>query len=103
MITVIKKRKWVVLNGTQISDCFKVCLLSWLFQVFEAVIAWVNHDKDVRQEHLAQLMEHVRLPLLSREYLVQVSVGVGVGVCVCGCCLICFYYNFGGVVVKTLL
>lgn len=54
--------------------------LWWLFrvthasckQVFEAVIAWVNHDKDVRQEHLAHLMEHVRLPLLSREYLVQV-------------------------------
>uniref|UniRef100_A0AAX7SQT9 Kelch like family member 2 n=1 Tax=Astatotilapia calliptera TaxID=8154 RepID=A0AAX7SQT9_ASTCA len=40
-------------------------------KVFEAVIAWVNHDKDVRQEHLAHLMEHVRLPLLSREYLVQ--------------------------------
>ncbi|XP_023135195.2 kelch-like protein 2 [Amphiprion ocellaris] len=40
-------------------------------KVFEAVVAWVNHDKDVRQEHLAHLMEHVRLPLLSREYLVQ--------------------------------
>lgn len=50
----------------------------WCFselQVFEAVIAWVNHDKDVRQEHLAHLMEHVRLPLLSREYLVQVRLG----------------------------
>ncbi|KAF0037230.1 hypothetical protein F2P81_010104 [Scophthalmus maximus] len=46
-------------------------------KVFEAVIAWVNHDKDVRQEHLAHLMEHVRLPLLSREYLVQVMVVVG--------------------------
>uniref|UniRef100_A0A8B9GWF3 Kelch-like family member 2 n=1 Tax=Astyanax mexicanus TaxID=7994 RepID=A0A8B9GWF3_ASTMX len=40
-------------------------------KVFEAVIAWVKHDKDVRQEHMAHLMEHVRLPLLSREYLVQ--------------------------------
>ncbi|XP_069100019.1 kelch-like protein 2 [Pleurodeles waltl] len=40
-------------------------------KVFEAVIAWVNHNKDVRQEHMAQLMEHVRLPLLTREYLVQ--------------------------------
>ncbi|XP_051939830.1 kelch-like protein 2 [Hippocampus zosterae] len=40
-------------------------------KVFESVIAWVNHDKDVRQEHLAHLMEHVRLPLLTREYLVQ--------------------------------
>lgn len=43
------------------------------FKVFEAVIAWVNHDKDVRQEFMARLMEHVRLPLLPREYLVQVS------------------------------
>ena len=42
-------------------------------KVFEAVIAWVNHDKDVRQEFMARLMEHVRLPLLPREYLVQVS------------------------------
>uniref|UniRef100_A0A2K6M0J1 Kelch like family member 2 n=1 Tax=Rhinopithecus bieti TaxID=61621 RepID=A0A2K6M0J1_RHIBE len=40
-------------------------------KVFEAVIAWVNHDKDVRQEFMARLMEHVRLPLLPREYLVQ--------------------------------
>ncbi|KAG8592586.1 hypothetical protein GDO81_000552 [Engystomops pustulosus] len=40
-------------------------------KVFEAVITWVNHDKDVRQEHMAHLMEHVRLPLLSRDYLVQ--------------------------------
>lgn len=47
-------------------------LFLFALQVFEAVIAWVNHDKDVRQEHLAHLMEHVRLPLLSREYLVQV-------------------------------
>lgn len=42
-------------------------------KVFEAVIAWVNHDKDVRQEFMARLMEHVRLPLLPREYLVQVK------------------------------
>ncbi|XP_028932662.1 kelch-like protein 2 isoform X1 [Ornithorhynchus anatinus] len=40
-------------------------------KVFEAVISWVNHDKDVRQELMARLMEHVRLPLLPREYLVQ--------------------------------
>ncbi|XP_059820839.1 kelch-like protein 2 isoform X3 [Hypanus sabinus] len=40
-------------------------------KVFEAVIAWVKHDKEPRQEHMARLMEHVRLPLLTREYLVQ--------------------------------
>lgn len=40
-------------------------------QVFECVIAWVHHDVDNRQKHLASLMEHVRLPLMSQEYLVQ--------------------------------
>jgi hypothetical protein len=40
-------------------------------QVFECVIAWVHHDLENRQMHLAELMEHVRLPLLSQEYLVQ--------------------------------
>lgn len=39
--------------------------------MFEAVMTWVNHELDNRQEHLAQLMEHVRLPLLSQEFLVQ--------------------------------
>uniref|UniRef100_UPI00398EF828 kelch-like protein 2 isoform X2 n=1 Tax=Pristiophorus japonicus TaxID=55135 RepID=UPI00398EF828 len=40
-------------------------------KVFEAAISWVKHDKEPRQEHMARLMEHVRLPLLTREYLVQ--------------------------------
>ncbi|KAI4455983.1 kelch protein [Holotrichia oblita] len=40
-------------------------------KVFECVIAWVQHDLKHRQEHLSALMEHVRLPLMSQEYLVQ--------------------------------
>ncbi|XP_012272715.1 ring canal kelch homolog isoform X2 [Orussus abietinus] len=40
-------------------------------KVFECVISWVHSDLEKRQEYLAQLMEHVRLPLLSQEYLVQ--------------------------------
>ncbi|XP_015518884.1 ring canal kelch homolog isoform X1 [Neodiprion lecontei] len=40
-------------------------------KVFECVISWVHNDLERRQDHLAQLMEHVRLPLLSQEYLVQ--------------------------------
>ncbi|XP_072432481.1 kelch-like protein 2 isoform X2 [Chiloscyllium punctatum] len=40
-------------------------------KVFEAAISWVKHDKEPRQEHMARLMENVRLPLLTREYLVQ--------------------------------
>ncbi|KAL0607860.1 Kelch-like protein 3 [Plecturocebus cupreus] len=39
--------------------------------VFEAVISWINYEKETRLEHMAKLMEHVRLPLLPRDYLVQ--------------------------------
>ncbi|XP_069055369.1 kelch-like protein 3 isoform X3 [Pleurodeles waltl] len=40
-------------------------------KVFEAVISWIHYEKDTRLEHMAKLMEHVRLPLLPRDYLVQ--------------------------------
>ncbi|XP_065332651.1 ring canal kelch homolog isoform X1 [Cloeon dipterum] len=40
-------------------------------KVFECVVSWVQHDLERRQAYLADLMEHVRLPLLSQEYLVQ--------------------------------
>jgi kelch-like protein 2/3 len=39
--------------------------------VFEAVIHWTGHNNTTRLEHIAQLMEHVRLPLLPQEILVQ--------------------------------
>ncbi|XP_028314932.1 LOW QUALITY PROTEIN: kelch-like protein 3 [Gouania willdenowi] len=41
-------------------------------KVFEAMISWIKHDKPTRLEHMPKLMEHVRLPLLSRDYLVQI-------------------------------
>lgn len=40
-------------------------------QVFEAVLSWIEHDVLNRQHNIAELMEHVRLPLMSREFLVQ--------------------------------
>lgn len=41
------------------------------------MISWINYEKETRLEHMAELMEHVRLPLLPRDYLVQVSAGGG--------------------------
>ncbi|XP_055499147.1 kelch-like protein 3 isoform X5 [Leucoraja erinacea] len=46
-------------------------------KVFEAVISWIKYDKEARLEHMANLMENVRLPLLPRDYLVQVMIVVG--------------------------
>lgn len=40
-------------------------------KIFECVVAWIQFDSSARQDHLAELMEHVRLPLLSQDYLVQ--------------------------------
>lgn len=40
------------------------------------MISWINYEKETRLDHMAKLMEHVRLPLLPRDYLVQVSVCV---------------------------
>lgn len=39
-------------------------------KVYECVIAWIQSDPILRQCFLSELMEHVRLPLLSQEYLV---------------------------------
>lgn len=35
-------------------------------QVLESVLQWAAHNSIQRQPHLACLMEHVRLPLLSQ-------------------------------------
>ncbi|KAK4877917.1 hypothetical protein RN001_010423 [Aquatica leii] len=37
--------------------------------VFTAVLNWVKHDLSDRKQYVAQLMEHVRLPLVNREFL----------------------------------
>ncbi len=37
--------------------------------MFEAVVRWVKHDTDIREEHLADLVAKVRLPLLTPQYL----------------------------------
>ena len=40
-------------------------------KVFESVISWINFSPDQRSQYLHQLLEHVRLPLLSQEYLLN--------------------------------
>lgn len=40
-------------------------------QVFESVMKWVGHDVEGRRQHLATVLQYVRLPLLDRSYLVS--------------------------------
>lgn len=46
-------------------------LYGFVLQVFECVMGWVGADLTNREQHLAELMEYVRLPLLSQDYLIQ--------------------------------
>ncbi|TDH06419.1 hypothetical protein EPR50_G00132990 [Perca flavescens] len=38
-------------------------------QVFEAVLAWVHHDRDVRESLLPELLSKIRLPLCRPQFL----------------------------------
>ncbi|CAL4174371.1 unnamed protein product, partial [Meganyctiphanes norvegica] len=40
-------------------------------KVFECVMSWVGAELSSREQQLAELMEYVRLPLLSQDYLIQ--------------------------------
>ncbi|VDD96380.1 unnamed protein product [Enterobius vermicularis] len=40
-------------------------------KVYEAVLRWVNHDKEKRTSCLPELMSHVRISLVSRQYLTK--------------------------------
>ncbi|KAF2354688.1 Kelch repeat type 1 [Trinorchestia longiramus] len=38
-------------------------------RVFTAVVSWIRHELHTRKLHIASLLRHVRLPLLSRDFL----------------------------------
>ena len=39
--------------------------------VFDAVMRWVKHDLKEREKHLGSLLQHVRLPLTTRSFLLK--------------------------------
>ena len=41
------------------------------YKLFELVLRWINHSKLTREQHVAELMSRLRLPLLSGEELVD--------------------------------
>ena len=40
--------------------------------IFHALITWTQHDTTNRKQHLADLLEHVRLPLLSPQVIIVI-------------------------------
>ena len=56
---------------TELGISFDPGLAQKIVQVFESVIAWIQHSVEARAQHLPSLMEHIRLPLLSQDYLIH--------------------------------
>lgn len=42
-------------------------------QVYEAVLGWLNHDIEERQQYASQILQNVRFPSMNREYLMHIS------------------------------
>ncbi|CAH0564270.1 unnamed protein product [Brassicogethes aeneus] len=70
---VVECEEFLTLSHQQVSKliCSDKLTVPTEEKVFECVIAWVQHDLANRKKHLSSLMEHVRLPLMTQEYLVQ--------------------------------
>ncbi|XP_058814850.1 ring canal kelch homolog isoform X2 [Topomyia yanbarensis] len=70
---VVQFEEFLNLTSEQVANLIKSDRLSVPSEekVYECVIIWIQYDIASRQSYLADLMEHVRLPLLSQEYLVQ--------------------------------
>lgn len=71
-VEVVESEEFLALSPSQVCKLIASDKLAVSSEekVFEAVMAWVNNDLANRQDFLPELMEQVRLPLLSQEYLV---------------------------------
>ncbi|XP_034256887.1 ring canal kelch homolog [Thrips palmi] len=70
---VVECEEFLTLSPQQVSKliCSDRLTVPSEEKVFECVVGWVHHDLETRQTQLPLLMEHVRLPLLSQDYLMQ--------------------------------
>jgi kelch-like protein 2/3 len=71
-VDVVKSEEFMCLMAHEVAELISSDDLGVRTEehVFEAVLAWVKHDEQMREKDLPILMERVRLPLLSKEYLV---------------------------------
>ncbi|XP_067624737.1 ring canal kelch protein isoform X2 [Eurosta solidaginis] len=70
---VIQFDEFLNLNHEQVINLIcndRICVPSEE-KVYECVISWIRYDPTMREQYTATLMEHVRLPFLSKEYITQ--------------------------------
>ncbi|XP_013391434.1 kelch-like protein 17 [Lingula anatina] len=72
-VEVCETEEFLLLPFTEILQFVKsedLCIVSEE-QVFRSVVKWVKHDLDARGPYISQLLSHVKLPLLSRDFLMN--------------------------------
>ncbi|XP_037049444.1 kelch-like protein 17 [Bradysia coprophila] len=70
---VVGTEEFLLLPFSQVNDLISNNQLNICSEekVFLAVLNWIKHDLTERQKHIYELMSHVRLPLVSREFLMS--------------------------------
>ena len=71
----MKQEEFLQLPLAQLTDIISSDVLdvSSEEQVYVAVMSWIKHNKDERRSHLKNILKHVRLHLLTPEFLNTVS------------------------------
>ncbi|XP_060850673.1 ring canal kelch homolog isoform X2 [Rhopalosiphum padi] len=72
-LEVVKYDEFLSLSSEEVIKLISCNCLVIPFEekVFECVINWVKHELDCRYNSLPRLIEHVRLPLISLEYITK--------------------------------
>lgn len=71
-LEVVESEEFLLLPVNQLVDILSLDELNVRSeeQVYRAAMRWVHHNLSDRRRHLAYLMQHIRLPLLSPKFLV---------------------------------
>ncbi|KAL4084235.1 hypothetical protein QTP88_028060 [Uroleucon formosanum] len=74
-LEVVKNDEYLSLSSEDVVKLISCNDLAVPFEekVFDCVIKWVKHDLDHRKDFLPDLMEHVRLPLIKPDVLLNIS------------------------------
>ncbi|EEB15831.1 conserved hypothetical protein [Pediculus humanus corporis] len=70
---VVSTEEFMLLPFNEIKDLISNTQLNITSEekVFLAVLSWVRHDLSSREKYISELMKHVRLPLMSRNFLLS--------------------------------
>lgn len=66
------KHVWFCCQGVVVNTCFLYLQVDSEEPVFEAVLNWVKHNRKERETYLSEMLEHVRMPLLTPRYITDV-------------------------------